>query len=92
MQGLVSQKARVEMEQEKKLPHTSTSGGLRSTNINLREIQRRQHVSKEEAQLQKETEGLIKQMHDQACEGEIPEYGKKIIEVLMNYQGNIGLY
>lgn len=44
-------------------------------------------ANKEEAELQKETEVLIEKMHEQASVGEIPEFGKKIIDVLQNYQG-----
>ena len=53
-------------------------------------MQRRQlnaNTKAQEAELQRETEVLIEKMGVQATNGNIPEYGRSIIDVLMNYQG-----
>ena len=71
---------------EKSKAKTSKQSG------SFRDVQRRQLLAqskKEEAELQKETEDLIQKMHEEASAGQIPEYGKKIIDVLLNYQGKV---
>lgn len=70
---------------EQKLPHPNAKASR--TIPTLRELKRQQQASKEEVDLQKKTEKLIQQMHEQASEGNIPEFGKRIIDVLLNYQG-----
>lgn len=78
--------------EEPELPTpNATSSNQASSSTSAREVQRRQLMiqsKKQEAEVQKETETLIRQMHEQASLGEIPEYGKKIIDVLLHYQGN----
>ena len=56
----------------------------------FRELQRKQMASRsnaQEAELQRETADLIQKMRTQATNGNIPEYGQAIIDVLLNYQG-----
>lgn len=54
-----------------------------------RSMQLSSKARKDEADLQKETHELIQRMREQANVGEIPEYGKRIIDVLLHYQGKL---
>lgn len=74
-------------QQQQQLQPTSSSTNFRD----LKAQQVLAQASKDEADLQRETEVLIQNMHEQASREEIPEFGKRIIEVLQNYQGKYNL-
>ena len=87
IQTLMSQKipsGNEDEQQNQSQPQASSSNAL--------DVQRNQLLAQSnmaEAELQRETEGLIQQMREEASNGTLPEYGKKIIDVLINYQGKI---
>ena len=91
LQGLISQRIQEkdDQQQQQQQQKPTSKGVPRSSTMNFREMHRKQQASKDEVELQKQTEKLIQDMHDEASAGNIPEYGKRIIDVLLNYQGKI---
>lgn len=88
MRELLSQKNSHDTNKEKL--NSKSDSQSRSQCRNAREVQRKKmtaNVHAQEAEQQRETEVLIERMRDQASNGNIPQYGQTIIDVLMNYQG-----
>ena len=88
MRDLLSQKNGHDFDADKQ--HSKTQGKARSSSKyrNYRETQKKNvNVQAQEAEEERETESLIDRMRGQASNGNIPEYGKTIIDVLMHYQG-----
>lgn len=90
LKDLLSKKKSDDVFKEQQKPTFIYDSRSRTKTQNIRDIQRKQlaaYTKAQEADMQKETGDLIERMREQAVEGNIPEYGKSIIEVLMNYQG-----